>query len=148
MLSVVEENRKARYFRFPVMRAHEHYRSGWHVRDEGRYGYVVCGMIVGLRHDLDTVYGLRWGLPKIVSIEKKCDVRSTFFVRVDVVRSDKDRRVLKRIADEGWEIGLHLINTVNDSRLLSPEGELKLLRKLLGVPIYGVTPCGSTIGQG
>jgi hypothetical protein len=28
-------------------------------------------MIVGLRHDLDTVYGLRWGLPKIISIEKK-----------------------------------------------------------------------------
>lgn len=103
-------------------------------------------MIVGLRHDLDTVYGLRMGLPKIIAIEKKCDVRSTFFVRVDVVRSDKDRRVLKRIADEGWEIGLHLINTVNDSRLLSPEGELKLLRKHLDVPIYGVTPCGSTIG--
>ena len=103
-------------------------------------------MIVGLRHDLDTVYGLRWGLPKIIAIEKKYDVRSTFFVRVDVVRSDKDRRVLKRIADEGWEIGLHLINTVNDSTLLSPEGELKLLRKLLDVPIYGVTPCGSTIG--
>lgn len=66
-------------------------------------------------------------MPRIIAIEKKCDVRSTFFVRVDVVRSDKDRHVLKRIADDGWEIGLHLINTVNDSRLLSPEGELKLL---------------------
>jgi hypothetical protein len=103
-------------------------------------------MIVGLRHDLDTVYGLRWGLPKIISIEKKYDVKSTFFVRVDVVRSDEDKRVLKRIADEGWEIGLHLINTINDSGLLSSEGELKLLKKLLDVPIYGVTPCGSTIG--
>ena len=102
--------------------------------------------IVGLRHDLDTVYGLRWGLPKIISIEKKYDVKSTFFVRVDVIRSDKDKRALKRIADEGWEIGLHLINTINDSGLLSPEGELKLLKKLLDVPIYGVTPCGSTIG--
>jgi hypothetical protein len=103
-------------------------------------------MFVGLRHDLDTVYGLRWGLPKIISIEKKYDVKSTFFVRVDVVRSDRDKRVLKEIADDGWEIGLHLINTVNDSALMSPEEELKLLIKLLEVPIYGVTPCGSTIG--
>jgi len=54
--------------------------------------------------------------------QKKYDVRSTFFVRVDVVRSDKDSRALKGIVDEGWEIGLRLINTVNDSRLLSPEG--------------------------
>ena len=103
-------------------------------------------MIVGLRHDLDTVYGLRWGLPKIIAIEKKYYVKSTVFVRVDVIRSDKDKRALKRIADEGWEIGLHLINTISDPRLLSPEDELKLLKKLLDVPIYGVTPCGSTIG--
>ena len=27
-------------------------------------------MIVGLRHDVDTVYGLKWGLPKIISVEK------------------------------------------------------------------------------
>ena len=102
--------------------------------------------IVGLRHDLDTVYGLRWGLPKIISIEQNYAVRSTFFVRIDVIRSDKDKRALKKIADEGWEIGLHLINTINDSRLISPEDELNLLKKLLDVPIYGVTPCGSTIG--
>jgi len=104
------------------------------------------GILVGLRHDVDTVYGLRWGLPKIIAIEKRYGVKSTFFVRVDVIRSDKDKRALKRIADEGWEIGLHLINTINDTALLSPEGELKLLKKLLDVPIYGVTPCGSTIG--
>jgi hypothetical protein len=104
------------------------------------------GLVVGLRHDLDTVYGLRWGLPKIISIEKKYDVRSTLFVRVDVVRSAKDRRFLKVLADNGWEIGLHLINTVNDSGLMSPEDELKRLKELLNVPIYGVTPCGSTIG--
>jgi hypothetical protein len=102
--------------------------------------------IVGLRHDLDTVYGLRWGLPRIVAIEKKCGVRSTLFVRVDVVRSDKDKRFLKALAADGWEIGLHLINTVNDSGFLSPEEELKRLKELLDVPIYGVTPCGTTFG--
>jgi len=103
-------------------------------------------LIIGLRHDIDTVYGFRWGLPKVVSLEEKYDVRSTFFVRVDVLRSDKDCHVLRRIVDRGWETGLHLINTINDSRLPSPRGELELLRKLIGVPVYGVTPCGTTIG--
>ena len=102
-------------------------------------------MIIGLRHDVDNVYGLRRGLPKVVSLEEKYGVRSTFFVRVDVL-SDSDCRVLKQIASRGWEIGLHLINTVNGSELLPPEDELKLLKKLLDVPIYGVTPCGHTIG--
>lgn len=103
-------------------------------------------MIIGLRHDIDNVYGLRWGLPKVVSLEEKYGVRSTFFVRVDVLRSDKDCNVLRRIVDRGWETGLHLINTINDSRLPSPRGELELLKKLVGVPVYGVTPCGTTIG--
>lgn len=103
-------------------------------------------MIIGLRHDLDTIYGLRRGLPRIISIEKKYGVKSTFFVRIDVLRSDKDKSILQKIADEEWEIGLHLINTINDSGLPSPESELKRLKKLLSIPIYGVTPCGSTIG--
>ncbi len=102
--------------------------------------------IIGLRHDLDTVYGLRWGLPKIISAEKKYDVKSTFFVRVDVIRSQKDQAILNKIAKEGWEIGLHLINTINNHRLIPPRDELKLLRKLVDAPINGVTPCGSTIG--
>jgi hypothetical protein len=103
-------------------------------------------MIIGLRHDVDEVYGLRWGLPKVISLEEKYDVRSTFFVRVDVVRSDKDCSALKRIVNDGWEVALHLINTIGDSSLPSPEGELGFLKKLVGVPVYGVTPCGKTIG--
>lgn len=103
-------------------------------------------MIVGLRHDVDNVYGLRWGLPKVISIEKKSDVKSTFFVRVDVIRTDKDCKTLRQIVDNDWEIALHLINTTNDPELPSPRGELELLKKLVGVPISGVTPCGKTIG--
>lgn len=38
-------------------------------------------MVIGLRHDLDEVYGLRWGSPKVISVEKKYGVRSAFFVR-------------------------------------------------------------------
>lgn len=107
---------------------------------------MVHSMIIGLRHDLDTVYGLNWGLSKIISIEKKHDVKSTLFVRVDILRSEKEKRALRKIAAEGWEIGLHLINTNNNHSLMSPEDELKMLKKLLNVPIYGVTPCGSAIG--
>lgn len=57
-------------------------------------------MIVGLRHDVDEVYGLRWGLPKIISSENKCGVRSMFFVRLDVIRSDKDCSVLDSLVGE------------------------------------------------
>jgi peptidoglycan/xylan/chitin deacetylase (PgdA/CDA1 family) len=103
-------------------------------------------MIIGLRHDIDTSYGLRQGLPKIISLEEKYDVRSTFFVRVDILHSDRDIKILRWILDGGWEIGLHLINTIDDLRLPSPESELEVLKNLFGDSIYGVTPCGSTIG--
>jgi peptidoglycan/xylan/chitin deacetylase (PgdA/CDA1 family) len=103
-------------------------------------------MIIGLRHDIDTSYGLRQGLPKIISLEEKYDVRSTFFVRVDILHSDRDIKILRWILDGGWEIGLHLINTIDDPRLPSPESELEVLKNLFGDSIYGVTPCGSTIG--
>ncbi|MGY0287414.1 MAG: hypothetical protein ACUX7D_01410 [Candidatus Methanodesulfokora washburnensis] len=102
-------------------------------------------LVVGLRHDIDNTYGLRKGLSKIISVESKLDIRSTFFVRADVIKSEKDMEILRRIEDDGWEIGLHLINTVGSPDLPSPEEELKVLRRL-NAPIYGVTPCGKTIG--
>jgi hypothetical protein len=103
-------------------------------------------MLIGLRHDIDTRYGLRRGLPKVVFLEDRYGVRSTFFVRVDILRSDRDVEILKKVADGGWEIGLHLINTVGDPRLPSPESELNVLRSFIGDSVYGVTPCGSTVG--
>jgi len=103
-------------------------------------------LIIGLRHDIDSVYGLRLGLPKVISIEEKHGVRSTFFVRVDTIISDRDRSVLRQIVDDGWEVALHLINTIGDPKLPSPRDELKLLEKTLDFPVHGVTPCGTTIG--
>lgn len=103
-------------------------------------------MLIGLRHDIDTVYGLRRGLPKVISLEEKYGVRSTFFVRVDVIRSNKDQSILRHLVDGSWEVGLHLINTVGSSQLPSPKSELELLKKLIGSDVYGVTPCGTTIG--
>jgi len=103
-------------------------------------------LIVGLRHDIDNVYGLRKGLPKVISIEEEYGVRSTFFVRVDIIRSFKDRTLLKEIKKRGWEIGLHLINTDGSLKKYLPKDELNYLKKLLDIEVHGVTPCGKTIG--
>jgi len=51
-------------------------------------------MIVELRHDVDGAYVLTRSLPKMISLEEKYGVRSTFFLYVYVVRSDTDCRVL------------------------------------------------------
>jgi hypothetical protein len=72
-------------------------------------------------------------------------VKSTLFIRIDIIKSENDRSILKQLAREGWEIGLHLINT-DGTRSISPKDELEKLKRLTEVPIHGVTPCGSTIG--
>ncbi|MEM2570081.1 MAG: hypothetical protein QXT67_09135 [Candidatus Bathyarchaeia archaeon] len=103
-------------------------------------------LFVGLRHDVDNTYGLRKGLPKVINIERRHDVKSTIFVRIDIFHSERDYKFLRSIFYEGWEIGLHLINTVNDPSLISPSEELKILREIVGTNVHGVTPCGKTIG--
>jgi len=102
-------------------------------------------MIIGLRHDIDNAYGLRRGLQKIIFVEERYEVKSTFFIRTDIIRSEKDRCLITQIAERGWEIGLHLANTIGTSAMLSPKEELGILKKF-GFKIYGVTPCGKTIG--
>lgn len=108
-----------------------------------------------LRHDVDNNLGLRLGIPKILAIEKKHDVRSVFFVRYDEISSASDVKLLQNIVRDGWEVGLHLVNTDGrngtyyrngERSFIRPEDELQSLRRRLDVPIYGVTPCGSTIG--
>jgi hypothetical protein len=103
--------------------------------------------IVGLRHDIDTTYfGLRLGLPIVIELERKFNVRSTLFVRAKIIKSDRDRCYLRRLEREGWEIGLHLDNTVNTPKLPSPGDELKFLTEEVGLNIRGVTPHGGLIG--
>jgi len=102
-------------------------------------------LIIGLRHDVDTIWDLKWGISKVIELEREYKVRSTFFVRIDLLGSEKYCNYLKQIVNEGWEIGLHLINTINDPKRPSPENELNFLRKRV-TGINGVTPCGSTIG--
>lgn len=103
-------------------------------------------MIIGLRHDIDDTYGIRRGLPKVIGLERRYGVKSTIFVRIDVLRSKWDCEFLRKISREGWEIGLHLANTIGDESLMPPREELRILREIIGVDIYGVTPCGKTIG--
>ena len=47
---------------------------------------------------------------------------------------------------EGWEIGLHIINTKWSSKFYDSKGRVGSFFSHLEAQIYGVTPCGSTIG--
>lgn len=102
--------------------------------------------IIASRHDVDTTFGLRYGLPKIIDIEKRHKIKSTIFVRVDILKKDADISFLQYLERCGWEIGLHLRNTVNSPDMLSPHEELKFLRDNVKVKVHGVTPCGAAIG--
>jgi len=102
--------------------------------------------ILGLRHDVDTKIGLLKGVPKVVKIEDKFDVRSTFFIRVKVLKSLNRNAVemLKDIEKNGWEIGLHLDNTLAIESMKSPQWELNELLKY-GFNVKGATPHGGIL---
>ncbi|PLJ76901.1 hypothetical protein [Infirmifilum sp. SLHALR2] len=98
-----------------------------------------------LRHDVDTIWGLRKGVPIVSRLEDRFDVRSTFFVRARVPKSESDWRMLLELQGSGWEIGLHLDNTDGRESLPPPEWELSVLREH-GLVVNGVTPHGAVIG--
>ncbi|MFH7835851.1 MAG: hypothetical protein QXL51_04565 [Candidatus Aenigmatarchaeota archaeon] len=102
--------------------------------------------LIGLRHDIDNNWVFKKGIfSNLLKIEDGYNIRSTFFVRVDTLKSEKDWNLILEAQDKGWEIGLHLINTINTPKLPAPREELEILTRK-GVKVYGVTPCGTTIG--
>jgi len=103
--------------------------------------------IIASRHDVDTTFGLRYGIPKIIEIEKRHQIKSTIFVRVDILKKNADISFLQYLERCGWEIGLHLRNTIDRPDIPSPEEELKFLRENVNVKVHGVTPCGAVIGH-
>lgn len=102
--------------------------------------------LVGLRHDVDTGYDFTHGIKPVSKLEDRSDARSTFFVRVRLLRGHLDRvRVLEELQDDGWEIGLHLDNTVASPKDPPPQEELEELIQL-GFRVHGVTPHGGLYG--
>jgi len=99
--------------------------------------------IIGLRHDVDTSFGILKGIPKTIEIERVYKVRSTFFIRVKALKRSglEGIKILRNIEKDGWEIGLHLDNIWNIRKMPSPLEELQQLQSY-GFKIYGVTPHG------
>ncbi len=100
---------------------------------------------VGLRHDVDTIIGLKKGVPKVVEIEESFGVKSTFFIRPVLLIDNDSISMLKRIEERGWEIGLHLDSTAGAHAIEKARKELYLLRSK-GFNVEGATPHGGLIG--
>jgi len=98
-----------------------------------------------------------WNFEKVMEIERKLDVKSTFFFLNERRRTYllspsewklywgryniKDVKIvetMKRLDREGWEIGIHgSYNSYRDLKRL--EEEKKLLEELLGKKVYGIS---------
>jgi peptidoglycan/xylan/chitin deacetylase (PgdA/CDA1 family) len=97
-----------------------------------------------------------WNFDRIMEIERKLGVKSTFFFlnerkkifcspsewklywgRYDI-KDAKIVETIKRLDAEGWEIGIHgSYNSYNDLKLL--EKEKKIIEKIVGKTVYGIS---------
>ncbi len=103
----------------------------------------LTNKFIGLRHDVDHGYFIGKSIRKIRKIEEKYNVRSTLFVRTRIIRGKRELIVLlKEMEDEGWEIGLHLDNTVDEEKAGRELNELLSY----GFNVKGATPHGGIYG--
>jgi peptidoglycan/xylan/chitin deacetylase (PgdA/CDA1 family) len=76
-------------------------------------------------------------IPKIVKIEKELNTKSSFYLLANVYDLNKISKLVEKIKDYGWEIGLHgNFGTHNDAILLKTEKEK--LENMLNIKINGV----------
>jgi len=90
-----------------------------------------------IRKVIDEGFNPYYGIPKVMEIEEKFGIRSTFFFRPtydDGSPVDKYEKTVKSLLSHGWEVGLHSnsTSTPEDVNL-----EKKLLEKTAGKPVYG-----------
>jgi len=78
-----------------------------------------------------------FGVPKMMEIEKKYGVRSTFFFRPlydDGSKVDGYSKIMSQLLSEGWEVGLHCNGT---STLQEVDGEKIAVEKAAGQAVFG-----------
>jgi peptidoglycan/xylan/chitin deacetylase (PgdA/CDA1 family) len=78
-----------------------------------------------------------YGIPKIMEIEEKFGIRSTFFFRPkydDGSEVDEYEKTIKSLLSHGWEVGLHSNSTSTPQEV---NLEKRTLEKTAGKPVYG-----------
>jgi peptidoglycan/xylan/chitin deacetylase (PgdA/CDA1 family) len=90
-----------------------------------------------IRKVIDEDFNPYYGIPKIMEIEEKFAVRSTFFFRPkydDGSEVSQYGKIIKVLTSHGWEVGLHANNTATPEEV---NLEKELIQKVTGKPIYG-----------
>ncbi len=80
------------------------------------------------RLESDPDYNPYYGIPEIMALEEKYDIRSTFFFRPlyeDSSSIEKYRNTIKQLLNNGWEVGVHLNNAELQSSIVDEKQQLE-----------------------